>query len=257
MVENQPVSRTVSVKTMHYTLKLNSEQLFSYLKLEGGKSVGALERIGSLLRMLSKEPEMSASLNEWFTGVFDHAAKEMKTLVAQKQVFAEMLEMEVPNIEIPDSFVFDIEITHPAMWQLINLLKKIDAELDDMEGMWMLGAVTDVELHQARNQALSIVRRTIHKIFEMTSPGKRAEGGKFSPIKFLSIVRKEKGMPSRDIETTTPRLIEPAKQEIIKSKASDIEPSDTDDVVIAADVDADLSADVHLKKAKAKITKAG
>ena len=203
MTNEKKVQRPITVKTINHTLKLNSSMLVDYLEYEGDKSIGALSRVGSLLRMLQKEQTLSATLQVWFDGVFNEAEKEIVDLVAQKKVFLEGMEIDMPTANIPDNFKYEINITHPSIWKFIRLLEKVDSQLDEMEVMWLSGAVTDDELSHVRNQALAIIRRTIHKIFEGTSPGKR-DGAKFSPVKFINVIRNEKGVPEKKI----PELIE-------------------------------------------------
>ena len=191
----QPVRQ---VKTIKHIVRLDSEQLFNYLGEEGGKSRGALERIGSLLRMLAKDESLSLAVNQWLASVFDEANKEVDMLLAQKEKLEENVDMSMFEVHIPDTYVFNIEVAHPSVWKLIKLIQRIDIELNSVENFWLAGEIDDVELNQAKMQALAIARRVIHKIFAATSPGKRDDGGQFSPMKFINIMRQVKGMP--DIE---------------------------------------------------------
>ncbi|GAW97624.1 MULTISPECIES: hypothetical protein [Colwellia] len=54
MANETQAQRPITVKTINHTLKLHSSMLVEYLNFEGDKSIGALSRIGSLLRMLQK-----------------------------------------------------------------------------------------------------------------------------------------------------------------------------------------------------------
>ena len=190
------VSQKKGVKAITYKLKLNSEQLFQFLEKEGGKSVGALERVGSLFRMLTKEEGLTESVQKWINEIFTEAEEELGALLAQKEEVANLCDMSAFEVSTPD-LEFDVVITHPSIWKLINLIKQIDNELSEMENMYLAGFVENAELDQAKMQSLAIVRRVIHKIFKGTAPGKR-EGGPFSPIKFVLILKQVRNMDNID-----------------------------------------------------------
>lgn len=204
------------VKSIQHTLNLDSEQLFLYLQEEGGKSTGALERIGSLLRMLAKEEDLSGAVGKWMESIFDEANEDVDKLLTQKDSLMEKVDMSVFTISVPDSYFFNFEIAHPSVWKLINLIGRIDGELNDIENIWLAGEISDIQLFQAKTQALAILRRTIHKIFSATSPGKR-EGGRFSPLKFIGIMRQVKGMPEIVVKPIEQQE-KPVKEVVAKEK---------------------------------------
>lgn len=59
--------------------------MYNYLGEDGGKSQGALERVGSLLRMLAKEENLGNAVKNWLDDVFEAADQEVQMLLAQKE----------------------------------------------------------------------------------------------------------------------------------------------------------------------------
>lgn len=193
MANEKKVPHTKNAKIMLYTIQFRSKNLFEYMNEDGGKAIGALTRIGSLLLMVSKDEKLNGPLSNWFDSIFISTEQEIEKIESQKNVFAQMLEFDMPPMHIPKEYVYEVEIHHPTAWKLINLIKKVDVVLDEMEALWFAGVVTQPELDQAKTQSLAVIRKTIQSIFEVTAPGKR-EGGPFSPQRFIQVMRANSGI---------------------------------------------------------------
>ncbi|MBW8191382.1 hypothetical protein K0504_10060 [Neiella marina] len=175
-------------KVMQVNLKLASEQLYLFMRKEGSVTLGAFERIGSLIKMLANNPPLQQQLTAWVDALFEEENKELVKMQAQKDVLAKSLTVDLPPVSVPDSYQIDIEVAHPIYWRFIELIQALDGLLDEVEVLWLAGVADDDNLESARRQAITIIRRTSMKIFTVTAPGKR-EGGKFDPSKFIAALK--------------------------------------------------------------------
>ena len=187
-------------KTLSLKLDYTSDIIHEYLQLNQSKMLDAYERIAALLRMVSSTPDLFQHVNDWVTKNGEIAQAQLSELATQRQGIAEKVgETEAPSINIPDSYKTTFEASHPIAHTMIAMLRMVDAELSECETLYLSGAIDDVQYKQLFNQATSVIRGSVDRIFKATLPGKRKGDGRYNPAQLAAWLREGNKMLFTDI----------------------------------------------------------
>lgn len=207
--QGQPVrERVVKLRTLKYPIALTAETTVEYLAKEGGRMMGAINRLGILQRMVGREPAIKQRLDAWVDMLRAEVQEGLEAFGAQVEALAARMPTKgAPKVtvEYPASFVWEATITHPIAWEAINAVTACDRHISEIENFWLMMLISQEEMEQARHQTLNILRRIESRIYMMTRIGKR-EGGQFSAQAFLNAVRRgapiEFGDGTAEVEPT-------------------------------------------------------
>lgn len=177
-------------KTIVSSINLQSHIVHSFLDSEGERLITSYSRIGSLLLLTSSELELHGKISVWQSELLDLLKGEAVKLSVQRNKYTE----ELPNYEelavlTPDTFVFEASISHPCLWALIDAIKKIDSEASEIENLWLAGFIDDEARYICRNRVVNILRSFNSRIERATSPGKNRNGGRFTAVQLIQMLR--------------------------------------------------------------------
>tara|TARA_R110002051_G_scaffold6931_2_gene32742 strand:- start:1348 stop:2046 length:699 start_codon:yes stop_codon:yes gene_type:complete len=214
-------------KTIVSPVNLQSHTVHSYLESEGERLISSYSRIGSLLLLTSSELELNAKITAWQSELLNLLTSEAVKLSIQKKKYTE----ELPNykeLEVltPDTFVFDVSISHPCLWALIDAIKKIDSEANEIENLWLAGFIDDEARYICRNRIVNILRSFNSRIERATSPGKNRNGGRFTSVQLIQMLRGglELYVDDNAITQEIARYKQQAQDEVNTSDGSQSEP---------------------------------
>ncbi len=188
--QSNPVTRLAGhQKTIRVPLTYTSDIIHHYLQLNQSTMLSAYERLAALLRMVSRDKPLSEHVSQWISKNAEICSVQLKELQEQRQSLEENLEdVELPEIIIPDSYKTVFEASHPIVHKMITLARAVDIELSACENLYHSGQLDDYEYTRLKEQATSIIRGSVDRIYKATKPGVR-NGGRFSPKELAQWIR--------------------------------------------------------------------
>lgn len=198
-------------KTLSLKLNYTSDIMHEYLLLNQSKMLDAYERIAALLRMVATTPELFKHVNEWVTKNGEIAQAQLAELSAQRQTIAEKVgDIDAPSINIPDTYNTTFEASHPIAHTMVAMLKLVDGELSECETLYLSGAIDDLQYKQLFNQATSVIRGSVDRIFKATLPGRRKGDGRYNPAQLAAWLREGNKMLFVDLPHHLSHIVEDA-----------------------------------------------
>lgn len=195
-------------KTIILPLHYKSNIMHEYLRLNQSTMLSGYERLAALLRMLSRDKDLLDQVNEWIAKNTEIAQVQTAELQAQRTAFEEAAELfDVPEIKTPDNYNTTFEASHPIANKMLAIAKAVDAELVACESLYFAGVIDDNEYTKLRDQATTIIRGSVDRIFKATKPGNR-EGGRFNPADLARWIREGNRMMFADIPQQLQHLVE-------------------------------------------------
>jgi hypothetical protein len=198
-------------KTISLKLTYTSDIMHEYLILNQSKMLDAYERMAGLLRMVAQTPDLFAHVNDWIAKNVEIARAQLQELSAHREtIVANIGEVDAPEINIPESYHTEFEASHPIAHKMIAMLRLVDVELNECETLYMSGVIDDLQYKQLFNQATSVIRGTVDRIFKATTPGKRKSDGRYNPAQLAAWLREGNKMLFGDIPHHLNHIIEDA-----------------------------------------------
>lgn len=186
-------------KTIVLPLNYLTDIMHEYLRMNQSTMLSAYERLAALLRMLSRDKELLAHANDWIAKNTEIAQQQITELQAQRAAIEEQIgDIDVPQINTPDTYKTTFEASHPVANKMLAIAKAVDAELVACERLYFAGVVDDSEYAKLRDQATTIIRGSVDRIYKATKPGNR-EGGRFNPAELARWIREGNRMMFEDI----------------------------------------------------------
>lgn len=186
-------------KTIVLPLNYLTDIMHEYLRMNQATMLSAYERLAALLRMLSRDKDLLAHANDWIAKNTEIAQQQITELQAQRAAIEEQIgDIEVPQIKTPDSYKTTFEASHPVANKMLAIAKAVDSELVACERLYFAGVVDDSEYAKLRDQATTIIRGSVDRIYKATKPGNR-EGGRFNPAELARWIREGNRMMFEDI----------------------------------------------------------
>jgi hypothetical protein len=186
-------------KTIVLPLNYLTDIMHEYLRMNQSTMLSAYERLAALLRMLSRDKELLAHANEWIAKNTEIAQQQISELQAQRAAIEDQIgDIDVPQINTPETYKTTFEASHPVANKMLAIAKAVDAELVACERLYFAGAVDDSEYAKLRDQATTIIRGSVDRIYKATKPGNR-EGGRFNPAELARWIREGNRMMFEDI----------------------------------------------------------
>lgn len=187
-----PKSRLVGQqKTMRLKLTYQSDILHEYLLLNQSTMLAAYERLAALLRMCSGSREHVTHITDWINKNVKISQSQIEELVAQREVLlkdADDYDLSVDLI-IPDTYHTEFVASHPVATKMVAVARMVDQELNQTELLFFSGIINDTEYASLRQQATSIIRSNVDRIYKATNPGVR-NGGRYTPQELMNWLNK-------------------------------------------------------------------
>jgi len=187
-IQNARTFRSGEMKTIEVTLKFKSDMMNNYLMNNTRSILIAFERLAQIYRLTSDSKKAYEHVRDWQLGNMQICQTQLDELIVQRETIQKQMELQTIAPNIPDSYEVIFEFSHPVGLQVYNLMQSVDSELDEIELIFLAGGIDDLEYQSAKQQAMSILRGCIDRIYKATSPGKR-EGGEFDTKRFVQMLR--------------------------------------------------------------------
>ncbi|ALU46145.1 hypothetical protein [Pseudoalteromonas rubra] len=177
------------MKTLVTQISYKSDLLHQFLSKNEIRMLNAFERLGAIFRIARTNPAAYDKIRSWHYDVNLLIARTqldtLQELRAQKQAQAHF----DGHFELnrPECYEVIFEVSHPVGITIPQLIKEVDAEIDEIETLFMFGMIDDTEYAAACKQASVIISGVVDRLNKVTAPGKR-EGGSFSPRHFVEIL---------------------------------------------------------------------
>lgn len=206
--QSNPTTRLAGQqKTIILPLPYASDIMHEYLRLNQSTMLSGYERLAALLRMLSRDKDLLAHVNEWIAKNTEIAQVQTAELQSQRTALEDAAELfDVPEIKTPDIYNTSFEASHPVANKMLAIAKAVDAELVACESLYFAGVIDDNEYAKLRDQATTIIRGSVDRIYKATKPGNR-EGGRFSPADLARWIREGNRMIFADIPQQLQHLV--------------------------------------------------
>lgn len=198
--QSNPTTRLAGQqKTIILPLNYASDIIHEYLRLNQSTMLSGYERLAALLRMLSRDKDLLTHVNEWISKNMEIAQTQLVELQAQRSALEESADLtHIPEIKTPDSYKTTFEASHPVANKMVAIARAVDAELVACETLYFAGIIDDNEYAKLRDQATTIIRGSVDRIFKATKPGNR-EGGRFNPADLAKWIREGNRLMFTDI----------------------------------------------------------
>jgi len=177
-------------KTLNLELVYGSDILHEYLQMNQSTMLSAYERIAGLMRMVSNDKTAYRHVSTWVNHNVQICQEQVKELQAQREAIVEDLgadDMQI-SINVPDDYHTTFEASHPIAHKMLAILLLVDNELNQSEELFLGGLIDDEAYGKLRNQATTIVRGSVDRIFKATTPGMR-NNGRYSPQELAAWIR--------------------------------------------------------------------
>jgi len=177
-------------KTLNLELAYGSDILHEYLQMNQSTMLSAYERIAGLMRMVSNDRTSYRHVATWVDHNVQICQEQVKELQAQREAIVEDLgaeDMQI-SINVPDDYHTTFEASHPIAHKMLAILRLVDNELNKSEELFLGGLIDDEAYSKLRNQATTIVRGSVDRIFKATTPGIRSNG-RYAPQELASWIR--------------------------------------------------------------------
>ena len=110
--------------------------------------------------------------------------------VDKLQVQLDKLGNDTFQVESKDS-PFEMEIAHPFMNNIKNLIENIDAVMSQIQLQWVSGLVDDFIYEQASNQSINALNKIISRFVYLSDESAKRNRGLFSQRTFERMISKE------------------------------------------------------------------
>lgn len=239
-----PTTRLVDkVVTMKLPVSYESTILHEYLTYSQGTMLAMFERLGGLLRMLSKDTLLTKSVRQWQSLNLDICRKQLSEITARREILVMGMDIELPEINMPDSYKVEFVASHPIAHDMIKLIKAVSDELRENEALYMGGVIDDSDYEGLKAQAVTVLSGVVDRIAKATFPGKR-EGGGYNPAELAKYIRNGNRLKFADVPANVRDIIAEYEQVEDEQTAVDVKTSDV--------AKAPASKEVITKKANPK-----
>lgn len=216
-------------KTMEFNIDYKSDLMNRFLTDNIRRLLNTFERLAAIYRMATTDKAAYKKIKDWHQDInLAIASAQLDALEEQRQQKIIDDDLNIPEINTPANYSVIFEVSHPVTHTVINLVRAVDDELNEIEAIFLGGGIDDLEYEDARRQALSILNGVIDRILKVTSPGRR-EGGAFSKELYMRFLKDPKfdlaqltDMPLKMREQLG--LIKPEEVKVVES-ANDVKQS--------------------------------
>jgi len=194
-----PESRLKGVqKTITLTLRYTSDIMHYYLETNQATMLAAYERLAGLKRMLSRDTDLLVHVDEWVKSNIQVCELQLAEIAATRDAIQN--EYEIPELNVPESYQTTFVASHPIANKMITIAERVDEEIAEVESLFFAGAIDDAQYANLRNQAMTIIRGSVDRIYKATSPGSR-KNGRFTPQELARWIREGNRMALPDLPT--------------------------------------------------------
>ncbi|MDC8832854.1 hypothetical protein [Alteromonas gilva] len=213
----KPVKQNNAV-TMTLKVPCDSAILHSYMERVQPLTLAMFERLGSLKRMLVKDRPLTEMVTKWQSTNMQIAYEQLEEIRIRRETVVLTGAPDVPQINVPESYGFTFEASHPIVHDMVNLVKAINHELKENEALYFAGVIDDVYFERLKTQTVYTLSGVTDRIAKATSPGKRKEGGKYAPELLVKHIRGGYRLDFADVPSSFLALVEEYEAETAAMK---------------------------------------
>ncbi|MCF2907133.1 hypothetical protein L1285_02080 [Pseudoalteromonas sp. DL2-H2.2] len=178
------------MKTLISEVEYKSDSLHSYLVKNKVRILNAFERLAAIFRKAKECRVAYDKIRSWHYDVNLLIARTQLDLLQQLRV-EKQAGVKLDNSVVlnrPESYKITYEVSHPLGLSITQLIKEVDTEIDEIESLYMRGAIDDIEYTHACKQASVILSGVVDRINKVTARGKRGNIS-FSPRYYLTLLQ--------------------------------------------------------------------
>lgn len=185
------------------------------------------QRFGGLRHMLARDPLLTEMINLWQATNMKIGYVLIEDLEQRYEAIELAVEPEIPVIEVPDDWFWDVEARFPIVHDYVKLVRKLDAAMDRLEGLHLAGAVDESEVLKGKHAAIQILTGVGQRMAKATLPGKRSENNRYSARTMNDFIREGWRLEILDFPFELREMVEEyeAKTAAFKSKKNELEAS--------------------------------
>lgn len=177
--------------TFDINFEYHSNIMNSFVTNPKGRNLGVLfgmfERLGGLLRLVSRDKEINEMVKAWIKTNDAIAEAQIAELKESREIIEEGVE-DLPMVNIPSTYSVKIEASHPILNKMSDVLRAVNCELMGYEKLYFAGLIDDEEYRRTEVSALGVLGGLIDRIAKATKPGQR-KGGRFNQQEFYRVLR--------------------------------------------------------------------
>lgn len=175
-------------KALPYDILAKSNTVLDYLNRNGGRAVGAFQRIAALNQLTQRNNDIRTRLTEWLNCRLTLSQEEVAAFEAKAISFKADVVIEPISVVVPETFTYRIDVTHPIFWRFIGIFEAVDRNIAEFENMWIAGLIDDESMIQSRNDSLTIITDLVASIYQITNASRDREGGLYDTNDYKAIM---------------------------------------------------------------------
>lgn len=215
--QKRPIKQSNAV-TMTLRVPCGSSILHSYMERVQPLTLAMFERLGGLKRMLVKDRALSEMVNKWQVTNMKIAFEQLEEIRIRRETVILSGAPDMPQINVPETFGFIFEASHPIVHDLVKLVAAINNELKENEALYFAGAIDDVYFERLKTQTVYTLSGVTDRIAKATSPGKRQGDGKYAPEMLAKHIRDGFRLDFADVPSSFLSLVEEYEAETAAMK---------------------------------------
>ena len=175
-------------KALPYDMLAKSNAVLDYLKRNGGRAVGAFQRIAALSQLVQNNSNIRNRLTEWLNCRLAISQEDVVAFESLVTALKTDVIIDPLRIVIPETFTYQIDVTHPVFWRFIGLIEAVDRNIAEIENMWIAGLIDDESMMKSVNSALDIIGDLVKDVYQITAASRTHRNGLYSVNDFKLIM---------------------------------------------------------------------
>ncbi|MEZ8030337.1 hypothetical protein [Enterovibrio norvegicus] len=160
-------------------LNITSEGLHLYLEKDIGKLHGAIERAATLFIHTEENDELRKIVESIILPCFEEMETSTREFVREGQALTRSHKRVVsPDVTTPANYNMVVPMTHPLFTNAIDVIERINLQLQRIEVLWILGHIDDKVKRRATIQGTAILDRLCNEIFKITNKLRALDTGR-------------------------------------------------------------------------------
>lgn len=175
-------------KALPYDILAQSNTVLDYLNRNGGRAVGAFQRIAALNQLTQRNNDIRSRLTEWLNCQLSLSQEEVVAFEAKANSFKADVVIEPLSVVVPETFTYRIDVTHPIFWRFIGIFEAVDRNIAEFENMWIAGLIDDDSMVQSQSDGLRIITDLVASIYQITNASRKRAGGLYDTNDYKAIM---------------------------------------------------------------------
>ncbi|PTC00409.1 hypothetical protein C9975_07680, partial [Thalassospira xiamenensis] len=147
----------------------------SFLNQNSRRIIQLFERLAMIIKTAKQDEGAYRKVMNWHSQINLAIANEQLEVIDEQlsESTEKMKGFGGTNINVPDSYHIEFEVSHPITRSILNTLSSIDKLASRVELAFYEGKIDDLQLESARRQTMKVMNGILDRIGKVTSPGKR------------------------------------------------------------------------------------